>query len=37
MRIREIKRLFTVEYKQQFELPEVDNDSRIRKNEAAIW
>ena len=37
MRIREIKRLFTAGYKQRFGLPEVDNASRTRKNEAAIW
>ena len=37
MRIREIKRLFTAGYKQRIGLPGVDNDSRARKNEAAIW
>jgi putative transposase len=37
MRIREIKRLFTAEYKQRFGLPIVENASRRAKNEAAIW
>ncbi|MDY6868711.1 MAG: transposase [Chloroflexota bacterium] len=36
-RIREIKRLFTKEYKQRFGLTIVQNDSRKGKNEAAIW
>lgn len=37
MRIREIKRLFTAGYKQRFGLPQEDNSSRAKKNEAGIW
>ena len=37
MRIREIKRLFTIGIKQHFDLPVVQNDSRREKNEATIW
>ena len=37
MRIREIKRLFTVAYREIVKVPDVVSESRKRKNEAAVW